>query len=62
VQSPNDFWRKGAKLGPRHFVCVLKFDPPLPETHRVNILSTADSLYHHCKCGGGSASISGTSV
>ena len=30
-----------------HFVCVLKFDSPLPEDHRVNILSTADSLHHH---------------
>jgi len=27
-----------------HFVCVLKFDSPLLEDHRVNILSTADSL------------------
>jgi len=32
--------------------------------HRVNILSTADILCHHCKLGGGSASIRvlGTSV
>jgi hypothetical protein len=33
--------------------------------HRANILSTADSLRsfrHHCKLGGGSASIPGTSV
>ena len=45
-----------------HFVCVLKFDSPLPEDHRVNILSTADSLCHHCKLGGGSASIPGTNV
>ena len=29
------------------FVCVLKFDSPLPEDHRVNTLSTADSLRHH---------------
>ncbi len=48
------------KLG--YFDCVLKFDSPLPEDHRVNILSTADSLRHHCKLGGGSASISGTNV
>jgi hypothetical protein len=25
------------------FACVLKFDSPLPEDHRVNILSTADA-------------------
>jgi hypothetical protein len=43
-------------------LCVLKFDSPLPEDHRVNILSTADSPRHHCKLGGGSASIPGTSV
>ena len=29
---------------------------------RANILSTADSLHHHCKLGGGCASIPGTSV
>ena len=29
----------------------------LPEDFRVNTLSTADSLRHHCKPGGGSASI-----
>jgi hypothetical protein len=29
------------------FVRVLKFDSPLPEDHRVNTLSTADSLRHH---------------
>ena len=40
------------------FVCVLKFDSPLPEDHRVNILSTADTLLQI----GGSASILGTSV
>jgi len=44
------------------FVCVLKFDSPLPEDLRANILSTADSLRHHCKLCGGSASILGTSV
>jgi hypothetical protein len=44
------------------FVCVLKFDSPLPKDNRVNILSTADSLRHHCKLGGDSASISCTSV
>jgi hypothetical protein len=51
-----EIWDRG------HFVCVLKFDSPLPEDHRVNTLSTADSLRHHCKLGGGSASIPGTSV
>jgi len=49
---------KVRNLGP----CVLKFDSPLPEDHRTHILSTADSPRHHCKLGGGSASISGTSV
>jgi hypothetical protein len=46
---------KVRNLGPRTFVCVLKFDSPLPEDHRVNILSTVavDSLRHHCKLGGG---------
>ena len=53
---------KVRNLGPVFFVCVLKFDSPLPEDHRLNILSTADSLRHHCKLGGGSASIPGTSV
>ena len=45
-------------------VWVPKFDFPLPEhkDHRVNTLSTADTLHHHCKLGGGSASIPGTSV
>jgi len=43
-------------------ILVLKFDSPLPEDHRVNTLSTADSLRHHCKLGGGSDSIPGTSV
>ena len=33
------------------FVCVLKFDSPIPEDHRVNILSTADSPRHPCKLG-----------
>jgi hypothetical protein len=33
-----------------------------PEDHRASILSTADSLRYHCKLGGGSASIPGTSV
>jgi hypothetical protein len=28
-------------------LCVLKFDSPLPEDHRANILSTADSPRHH---------------
>ena len=37
---------KVRNLGPRTFVRVLKFDSPLPEDHRVNILSTADSLYY----------------
>ena len=41
---------------------VLKFDSPLPEDHRVNILLTANSPCHHCKLGGGSASISGISI
>jgi hypothetical protein len=62
VQSPSDFDGKVRNLGPRTFVRVLKFDSPLPEDHRVNTLSTADSLRHHCKPGGGSASIPGTSV
>jgi len=29
-----------------------KFDSPLPEDLRANILSTADSPRHHCKLGG----------
>jgi hypothetical protein len=41
-----EIWGRGP------FVCVLKFDSPLPEDHRVNTLSTADSLRHHCKLGG----------
>ena len=45
-------WKEGV-------VCDLKFDSLLPEDHRANILSTADSLRHHCKLGGGSASIPG---
>ena len=49
---------KVRNLGP----CVLKFESPLPENHRANILSTADSPLHHCNLGGGSASISCTSV
>jgi len=49
---------KVRNLGP----CVLKFDSPLPEDHRANILSTADSRRLHCKLGGGSASISGISI
>ena len=35
---------------------------PPPEGHRSNTLSTVDSLRHHCKLGGGSASIPSTSV
>jgi len=36
---------------------------PLPEDHRAHIILTADSSrHHHCKLGGCSASISGTSV
>jgi hypothetical protein len=31
-------------------ICVLKFDSPLPENHRANILSTADSGYKPCAC------------
>ena len=49
---------RNSNLGP----CVLKFDSPLPEDHRTNILSSADSPRHHCKLCGGSASILGTSV
>ena len=51
-----EFWDYGQSI------CVLTFDFPLPEHHRANILSTAYSLRHQCKLGGGSASISGTSV
>ena len=41
-----EIWGRGP------FVCVcLKLDSPLPEDHRVNTLSTADSLRHHCKFG-----------
>jgi hypothetical protein len=42
-----EIWGRG------HFVCVLKFDSHLPEDHRFNTLSKADSLRHHCKLGGG---------
>jgi hypothetical protein len=45
-----------------NFVLKFDWDSPLPEDHRVNILSTADSPSHHCKLGGGSVSISGTCV
>jgi hypothetical protein len=54
---PVTFDGKVRNLGP----CVLKFDS-LPENHRAHILSTADSPRHHCKLGGGSASITGTTV
>jgi hypothetical protein len=58
---------KVRNLGHGQSVCALKFDSPLKSSYhhqdyRVNILSTADSLCHHRKLGGGSASISGTSV
>jgi hypothetical protein len=43
VQSQSDFDGKVRDLG----ACVLKFDSPLPEDHRANILSTADSPRHH---------------
>jgi hypothetical protein len=58
VQSPSDFDGKVRNLGPR----VFKFDSPLHEDHRSNILTTADGPRHRCNLGGGSASISGTSV
>jgi hypothetical protein len=53
---------KVRNFGLGQFVCVLKFDSPPTEDHQAHILSTADSLRHHCKLGGGSASIPGTSV
>jgi hypothetical protein len=54
---------KVRNLGP----CVLNFDSSLPEEHRANILSflflsTDNSLRYQCKLGGGSTSISCTSV
>ena len=66
-------WKKGSSAIPERLLTErveiwgngqfnIKFDPSLPEDHRANILSTADILRHHCKLGGGSASISGTSV
>ena len=46
--TPECLWTKRCEIWDRgHFVCVLKFDSPLPEDHRVNILSTTDSLHHH---------------
>jgi hypothetical protein len=51
--------------GYEQFVCVLKFDSPYLRTTELSplpLVSTADSLRHHCKLGGGSASISGTSL
>ena len=44
MQTRVTFDGKVRNLGPWTFCCVLKFDSPLPEDHRVNILSTADSL------------------
>jgi hypothetical protein len=40
---------KVRNLGLQEISCVLKIDSPLPEDHRPNTLSTADSLRHHCR-------------
>jgi hypothetical protein len=58
VGDPLNSLSYGRNLGP----CVLKFDFPLPEDHLTNILSTSYSPRHQCKLGGGSTSISCTSV
>ena len=61
MQSP-----KARNLGLRRICLCLQIRFPksslLLEDHQANILSTADGLRHHCKLGGGSASIPGTSV
>ncbi len=42
------YWTERCEIwGSGLFVRVLKFDSPLPEDHRVNTFSTADSLHHH---------------